>query len=53
MEKKENLQRIGAATYVIERVFAGGRAPPEAVAEGIITTAKKGGFFDDSGNKVI
>ena len=23
MEKKENLQRIGAATYVIERVFAG------------------------------
>ena len=36
MEKKENLQRIGAATYVIERVFAGGRTPQEAVAEEII-----------------
>ena len=54
MEKKENLQRIGAATYVIERVFAGGRTTPqEAVAEEIITTAKKGDFFDHSGNKVI
>ena len=53
MEKKENLQRIGAATYVIERVFAGGRTPQEAVAEEIITTAKKGDFFDHSGNKVI
>ena len=52
LEKKENLQRIGAATYVIERVFAGGRTPQEAVAE-IITTAKKGDFFDHSGNKVI
>ena len=50
---KENLQRIGAATYVIERVFAGGRTPQEAVAEEIITTAKKGDFFDHSGNKVI
>ena len=49
MEKKENLQRIGAATYV----FAGGRTPQEAVAEEIITTAKKGDFFDHSGNKVI
>ena len=47
MEKKENLQRIGAATYVI------GRTPQEAVAEEIITTAKKGDFFDHSGNKVI
>lgn len=53
MEKKENLQRIGAATYVIERVFASGRTPREAVAEEIITTAKKGDFFDHSGNKVI
>lgn len=43
--KKENLQRIGAATYVIERVFAGGRTPQEAVAEEIITTAKKGDFL--------
>lgn len=53
MEKKENLQRIGAVTYVIERVFAGGRTPQEAVAEEIITTVKKGDFFDHSGNKVI
>ena len=53
MEKKENLQRIGAATYVIERVFASGRPPQKAVAEEIITTAKKGDFFDHSGNKVI
>lgn len=36
-----------------ERVFAGGRTPQEAVAEEIITTAKKGDFFDHSGNKVI
>lgn len=45
LEKKENLQRIGAATYVIERVFAGGRTPQEAVAEEIITTAKKAIFL--------
>ena len=53
LEKKENLQRIGAATYVIERVFASGRTPREAVVEEIITTAKKVDFFDHSGNKVI
>ena len=62
MEKKENLQRIGAATYVIERVFASGRTPRDVcvrlhfvlpVAEEIITTAKKADFFDHSGNKVI
>lgn len=29
------------------------RTPQEAVAEEIITTAKKGDFFDHSGNKVI
>ena len=53
MEKKENLQRIVAATYVIERVFASGRTPREAVAEEIITTAKKGDFFDHSGKKMV
>ena len=31
--------------YVIERVFASGRTPREAVAEEIITTAKKADFL--------
>lgn len=53
MEKQEKQHKIGAATYVIERVFTSNKTPQEVVAEEIITTAKKGVFFDHSGNKVI
>mgnify|MGYP007090293646 FL=1 len=53
MEKQEKQHKIGAATYVIERVFTSSKTPQEVVAEEIITTAKKGDFFDHSGNKVI
>ena len=53
MEKQERQHKIGAATYVIERVFTSSKTPQEVVAEEIITTAKKVDFFDHSGNKVI
>ena len=53
MEKQEKQHKIGSATYVIERVFTSSKTPQEVVAEEIITTAKKGDFFDHSGNKVI
>ena len=53
MEKQEKKNKIGAATYVIERVFTSSKTPQEVVAEEIITTAKKVDFFDHSGNKVI
>lgn len=49
----EKQHKIGAATYVIERVFTSSKTPQEVVAEEIITTAKKVDFFDHSGNKVI
>ena len=53
MEKQEKQHKIGAATYVIERIFTSSKTPQEVVAEEIITTAKKVDFFDHSGNKVI
>ena len=53
MEKQEKQHKIGAATYVIERVFTSSKTPQEVVAEEIITTAKIVDFFDHSGNKVI
>ena len=53
MEKQEKQHKIGAATYVIERVFTSSKTPQEVVAEEIITTSKKVDFFDHSGNKVI
>ena len=53
MEKQEKQHKIGAATYVIERVFTSSKTSQEVVAEEIITTAKKVDFFDHSGNKVI
>ena len=53
MEKQEKQHKIGAANYVIERVFTSSKTPQEVVAEEIITTAKKVDFFDHSGNKVI
>ena len=52
MEKQEKQHKIGAATYVIERVFTSNKTPQEVVAEEIITTAKKVDFFDHSGKKM-
>ena len=53
MEKREKQHKIGAATYVIERVFTSNKTPQEVVAEEIITTAKKVDFFDHSGKKMV
>ena len=53
MEKQEKQHKIGAATYVIERVFTSSKTPQEVVAEEIITTAKKVDFFDHSGEKMV
>ena len=53
MEKQEKQLIIGAATYVIERVFTSSKSPQEVVAEEIITTAKKVDFFDHSGKKMV
>ena len=53
MEKQETQHKIGAATYVIERVFTSNKTPQEVVAEEIITPAKKVDFFDHSGKKMV
>lgn len=53
MEKQEKQHKIGAATYVIERVFTSSKTPQEVVAEEIITTAKKVDFFDTQERKWI
>ena len=53
MDKKAEQHKIGAATYVIERVFTSSKTPQEVVAEEIITTAKKVDFFDHSGKKMV
>lgn len=53
MEKQEILHRIGAATYVIERVFTQNKPPKEAVIEEIITTAKQVMKFDHSDGKMV
>ena len=53
MEKQEKQHKIGAATYVIERVFTSSKTPQEVVSEEIITTAKKVDFFDHSGKKMV
>ena len=41
MEQQENLYQMGAATYVIERVFSQRRTPRDVVVEEIITCAKQ------------
>ena len=53
MEKQEKQHKIGAATYMIERVFTSSKTPQEVVVEEIITTAKKVDFFDHSGKKMV
>ena len=53
MEKQERVHRIGAATYVIDRVFTSTKTPRELVAEEIITSAKQVIHFDHSGGKMV
>lgn len=53
LEKQETLRQIGAATYVIERVFTQNKPPREAVIEEIITTAKQAMKFDHSDGKMV
>ena len=53
MEKQEKQHKIGAATYVIERVFTSSKTPQEVVAEEIITTAKKDESVDHTGKKMV
>ena len=53
LEKQEILHQIGAATYVIERVFTQNKPPREAVIEEIITTAKQAMKFDHSDGKMV
>ena len=42
----KNEQQIGAATYVVERVFTGTKTIQEVVTEEIIFTGKQAANFD-------
>ena len=49
----KNEQKIGAATYVIERVFSGTKTIQEVVTEEIICTGKQAGSFDRQDNCMV
>ena len=49
----KNEQQIGAATYVIERVFTGTKTIQEVVTEEIIFTGKKTVNFDRRESHVV
>lgn len=49
----KNEQQIGAATYVIERVFTGTKTIQEVVTEEIIFTGKKTANFDRQESHVV
>ena len=49
----KNEQQIGAATYVIERVFTGTKTIQEVVTEEIIFTGKRAANFDLQDNPVV
>lgn len=53
MEKQERVHKIGAATYIIDRIFTSTKTPQELVAAEIITTAKQVINFDHSGKKMV
>lgn len=52
MENK-NEQQIGAATYVVERVFTGTKTIQEVVTEEIIFTGKQSANFDQQDNRMV
>jgi len=49
----KNEQQIGAATYVIERVFTGTKTIQEVVTEEIIFTGKKTANFDQQDSRMV
>ena len=49
----KNEQKIGAATYVIERVFSGTKTIQEVVTEEIIFTGKQSANFDRQDNRMV
>ena len=49
----KNEQQIGAATYVIERVFTGTKTIQEVVTEEIIFTGKKTTNFDRQESRMV
>lgn len=46
-------QRIGAAIYVIERVFTGTKTIQQVVTEEIIFTGKQAADFDPQDNRMV
>ena len=49
----KNEQQIGAATYVIERVFTGPKTIQEGVTEEIIFTGKQAANFDQQDSRMV
>ena len=49
----KNEQQIGAATYVIERVFTGTKTIQEVVTEQINFTGKKAANFHRQENRMV
>ena len=53
MLHETNEQQIGAATYVIERVFTGTKTIQEVVTEEIIFTGKQAANFDQQDSRMV
>lgn len=53
MLHETNEQQIGAATYVIERVFTGTKTIQEVVTEEIIFTGKQAASFDRQDSRMV
>lgn len=49
----KNEQQIGAAIYVVERVFTGTKTIQEVVTEEIIFTGKQSANFDRQDNRMV
>lgn len=49
----KNEQQIGAAIYVVERVFTGTKTIQEVVTEEIIFTGKQAASFDQQDNRMV
>ena len=49
----KNEQQIGAAIYVVERVFTGTKTIQEVVTEEIVFTGKQTGSFDRQDSRMV
>ena len=49
----KNEQQIGAAIYVVERVFTGTKTIQEVVREEIIFTGKQSSSFDQQDSRMV